>query len=84
MKNPRVIFTLNKSDAEVMRLICKKKQMTMSSLVRRVVEDWLEEFEDVLLAKRAKKAELEWVKTGSKTISHKELCRELGIESMTY
>jgi predicted DNA-binding protein len=78
---PRVNVTLNPSDAEVMHLICKKKNISMSALVRKVVEDWLEDYEDMLLAKRAEEAEKRWIEGGRKTISHEELCQELGIKS---
>ena len=80
-KNPRVNVTFNPSDAECIELICKKKKISMSGLVRKVVEDWLEEYEDMLLARRAEKAEEEWIKDGCKTITHEELCQELGIKS---
>jgi predicted DNA-binding protein len=80
-KNPRVNVTFNPNDAEVMQLICEKKKISMSALVRKVVEDWLEEYEDMLLARRAEEAEKRWIEGGRKTISHEELCRELGIES---
>src|SRR5947209_1804607 len=79
--NPRINVTFNPNDAEIISLICKKKKLSMSALVRKVVEDWLEEYEDLLLARRAEAAEMEWVSGGCKTISHEELCRELGIES---
>lgn len=79
--NPRVNVTFNPSDAECLQLICKKKHLSMAGLVRKVIEDWLEDYEDMLLARRAEKAEEEWVAGGCKTISHEELCRELGIES---
>jgi predicted DNA-binding protein len=80
-KKPRVNVTFNPNDVEILQLICKKKKMSMSGLVRKIMEDWLEEYEDMLLAKRAKEAEEKWVKSGCKTISHENLCRELGIES---
>jgi len=78
--NPRVYVTFNPSDAECMQLICKKKNITMSGLVRKVIEDWLEEYEDMLLAKRAEEAEDKWIAGGCKTISMEDLCQELGIE----
>jgi len=77
---PKVNVAFNSSDAECMELICKKKKITMSQLVRKVVEDWLEDYEDMLLAKRAEVAEEEWIKEGCKTISGEDLCRELGIK----
>lgn len=82
-KNPRVNVTFNPSDTECMQIICKKKHISMSGLVRKVVEDWLEEYEDMMLARRAEEAEKEWIDGGCKTISHEDLCRELGIELNT-
>ena len=75
--NPRVNVTFNESDVEVMHLICKKKKISMSGLIRKVMEDWLEEYEDMLLAKRAEEADARWEKEGRKTISHEELWKKL-------
>lgn len=80
-KNPRIQVSLNSDDLEIVHLICKKKNISMSSLVRKVLEDWLEDYEDLLLAKRAEEVEKEWIEGGCKTISHEELCRQLGIKS---
>lgn len=82
-KNPRINVTFNPNDAEIMQLICDKKKISLSTLVRKVMEDWLEDYEDMLLAKRAEEAEKEWIEGGCKTISQEELCRELGIELNT-
>lgn len=79
-QNPRVNVTFNPSDAEVMKLICEKKNLSMSSLVRKVIEDWLEDYEDMLLAKRAEDAEKEWLEEGGKTYTIEEVCQELNIE----
>lgn len=81
MRNPRINVTLNPSDVEVMEILCKKKQMSMSSLAKKMIEDWLEEYEDMLLARRAEEAEKRWIEGGCQTVSHEELCQELGIES---
>lgn len=78
---PRINVTFNEDDVEIMQMICKKKKISMSALVRKVIEDWLEEYEDMLLARRAEEAEKEWEKSGRKTISHEELCRRLDIKS---
>jgi predicted DNA-binding protein len=78
--NPRVHVTFNPSDTEVMKLICEKKNLTMSSLVRKVIEDWLEEYEDALLAKRAEDAEKEWLENGGNTYTMEQVCQELNIE----
>lgn len=57
MRNPRINVTLNPSDVEVMQILCDKKNLSMSSLAKKMIEDWLEEYEDILLAKRAEEAE---------------------------
>ena len=77
---PRVNVTFNPSDAEVMEMICAKKDISMSALVRKVVEDWLEDYEDMLLARRAEEAEKEWIEAGCKTYTLEEICQELNIE----
>lgn len=74
---PRVNVTFNESDAEVLQMICKRKKISMSELIRKVMEDWLEEYEDMLLARRAEEAEKKWEKEGRKTISHEELWKRL-------
>ncbi len=80
-KKPRVNVTFSRSDTEVMQIICKKKEISMSALVRKVVEDWLEDYEDMLLARRVEEIEADWIKNGRRTISHEEICRELDIRS---
>ncbi len=75
--NPRVNVTFNEGDVEMMQLICKKEKMSMSALIRKVMEDWLEEYEDMILSKRAQEAEERWEKKGKKTISHEELWKRL-------
>lgn len=79
--NPRINVTFNPNDAEILKLVSKKKRMSMSALIRKVMEDWLDDYEDLLLVKRAKMVEKVWVTGGCKTISHEELCQELDIES---
>ncbi len=66
MASQRIHVSFNESDAEVIQLICKKKKLSLSSLVRKVMEDWLEDYEDMLLARRAEEAEKRWVEGGCK------------------
>lgn len=80
-RNPRINVSLNPSDLEVMGMLCEKKKISMSSLAKKMIEDWLEDYEDTSLARRAEEAEKRWIEEGSQTISHEELCQELGIES---
>ncbi len=75
--NPRVNVTFSESDDEFIQLICKDRKISKSGLVRKVMEDWLEEYEDMILAKRAEKADEAWEKKGKKTISHEELWKRL-------
>lgn len=75
--NPRVNVTFAESDAEMIHIICKQNKISMSELIRRVMEDWLEEHEDKILAKRADEADERWKKRGRKTISHEELWKRL-------
>lgn len=57
MRNPRINVTLNPDDVEVMQILCQKKKISMSSLAKKIIEDWLEEYEDLLLSKRSEEAE---------------------------
>ena len=77
--NPRVNVTFTESDTEMMAIICKKKKISMSGLIRKVMEDWLEEYEDMILAKRAEEAEERSKKRGRKTLSHEELWKRLSM-----
>jgi len=52
-----------------MHIICEKKKMSMSGLIRKVMEDWLEEQEEMILAKSTEEADVKWEKEGKKTIS---------------
>jgi Family of unknown function (DUF6290) len=80
-RNPRINVSLNPSDLEMMAILCGKKKISMSSLAKKMIEDWLEDYEDTLLASKAEEAEKRWIDEGCQTISHKELCEEFGIES---
>ena len=79
-KNPRLQVTLNPDDMDIIQLIANKKHMSMSAVVKKVVEDWLEEYEDMLLARSAEEIEKKWIEGGCKTISHEDLWNKLGIE----
>lgn len=75
--NSRVNVTFSENDAELMHLICKRKKISKSSLIRKVMEEWLEEYEEMLLTKRAEEADKKWEERGKKTISHEELWKRL-------
>jgi predicted DNA-binding protein len=46
MKNPRVFVTLNKIDLERIEALAKERNLSVSSLVRKIVEKYLEELRD--------------------------------------
>lgn len=77
--NPRTLVTLPTEVNDVVLYVCKKEKMKRSAVIRKVMEDWAEEYEDMLLARRAEEAEREWIAGGCKTISHEDLCKELGL-----
>jgi hypothetical protein len=79
-KNPRIYVTLDESDAECVLLLAKKRNLSASSMIRKMVEDSLEEFEDEQLAIRAILSEKEWIAGGRKTISHEEVCKLFDIK----
>jgi hypothetical protein len=78
MKSPRVNVSLNPSDFEVLLILSEKKKMSMSSMVKKMVENWLEDYEDYLLSIRSDEAELESV--GQDTYTHEEVCQIFGIK----
>jgi predicted DNA-binding protein len=75
--NLRVNVTFSESNAEMIQMICKKKKISLSGLIRKVMEDWLEEYEDMLLAQRAEELDKKWEEKGRKTISHEKLWKRL-------
>lgn len=66
----RLSVTFEVKDYELMSLICKRKKINMTSLVRTVMEDWLE---DVKLGERAEIVENKLEANGWKTISHDDI-----------
>lgn len=72
-KTPRIYVTLSESDADCVMLLAKKWHISASNLIRKMVEDCLEKYEDEQLAMRAIEAEKDWIANGSKTISHEEI-----------
>lgn len=79
-KNPRINVTLNPDDLEIIKILCEQKNISQAALIKKMVEEWLGDYEDFLLAVRAYEAEQDWEKRGRPTITHEELCQKLGIE----
>ena len=79
-KSPRVYVTLNESDLECIRILAEKRKLTASNIIRNMVQDWLEHYEDEQLSLRAIEAEKEWEKGGRKTYTHEEICKIFDIQ----
>jgi len=78
--NSRIYVSFNESDADIIKTICEKKKVSRSSLVRRVMEEWLEDYEDHLLARRAE-AILDKIEKGeTRTVDHEEMWKRLDTE----
>ena len=45
-KNPGMHITLNESDFEVIQLICQKEKINTQTLIRKVMWNWLEKYQD--------------------------------------
>jgi predicted DNA-binding protein len=61
MKNPRVSVTLNYSDMEMLQYLSSKKRTSVSYLVKRIVEDWLKQYEEGTLMDRVEPKESRWL-----------------------
>jgi hypothetical protein len=79
-QHPRVTVTFNKNDAEIIQIICMKKKISKSRLIRQIMENWLKKYENMLLSQKSDKIEELWQKEGSKTISHENFWRNLNLE----
>jgi hypothetical protein len=79
-KNPRVNVTLSEIDLEIIHLLATRWDMSVSSAIKKILEDWIEDYEDMVLAQRAEKSYDEWISNGKVTISHEEMCRKLSIK----
>lgn len=76
-KCPRLYVTLDPIDHDIIHILAKQKDMSVSSVMKKIVQEWLEEYEDILWARKAEESEKEC--EGKKTISHEDLCKKLGI-----
>ncbi|MDP1836160.1 MAG: DUF6290 family protein [Chlamydiales bacterium] len=73
-------FSVTFSDpasVECLKMLSQKKNISASSLISKIVEDFLEDYEDMILAQRAEKAYQ--ASKGKKTHTHEEVWNELGI-----
>lgn len=72
-KTQRINVTLDSEDLEIIYLLSQKQKMSMSSLIKKMVHEWLEECEDMKLIKRIEEREQE----NNKLISHEEYWNDI-------
>lgn len=56
-KNPRINVSLDKEDLEIIHILSKKRNLSLSGLIQYIIHEWLEEFEDIRLLQRIEEIE---------------------------
>jgi predicted DNA-binding protein len=64
----RINVTLDPEDLEIIQLLSKKQKVSMSSVIKKMVHDWLEDYEDLALIEKIENRE----KENNPLISHEE------------
>lgn len=67
-KTQRINVTLDSEDLEIIYLLSQKQKLSMSSMIKKMVHEWLEEYEDMKLIQQIEERE----KANNKLISHEE------------
>lgn len=67
-KKQRINVTLDAEDLEIIQFLSHKQKLSMSSVIKKMVQDWLEEYEDMRLVHKIEERE----KENNKLISHEE------------
>lgn len=67
-KKHRINVTLDAGDLEAIQILSMKQKLSMSFLIKKMVHDWLEEYEDMVLMSRIEARENE----KNPLISHEE------------
>ncbi len=79
-KHPRINVTFDAKELEIIKALAEQKKISQSALIKQMVLDWIEEYEDNFLVIRAEKLEKEWESQGQPTTTHEDLCKKLGIQ----
>ncbi len=58
-KTHRINVTLDAEDLEIIQILSAKKKLSMSSLIKKMVHDWLEDYEDMALIQKIEEREKE-------------------------
>lgn len=67
-KSHRINVTLDPEDLEIIQIISHKQKLSMSSVIKKMVHEWLEDYEDMLLIKKIEERE----NANNPLISHEE------------
>lgn len=67
-KSQRINVTLDIEELEIIKILSRKRKLSMSSIIKQMVHEWLEEYEDLKLIQKIEKRENE----KNKLISHEE------------
>ena len=67
-KTQRINVTLDSEDLKLVQLLSKKQNLSMSCIIKKMVQDWLEDYEDMLLMHKIEERE----KENNPLISHEE------------
>jgi len=67
-KTHRINVTLDAEDLEIIQILSNKQKLSMSSLIKKMVHEWLEDYEDMALIKKIEERE----KENNPLISHGE------------
>lgn len=67
-KSHRINVTLDPEDLEIIQVLSTKQKISMSSLVKKMVHEWLEDYEDMMLIHKIEERENE----KNPLISHEE------------
>lgn len=67
-KTHRINVSLDEEDLEIIQILSDRKKISMSSVIRKMVQDWLEEYEDMILINKIEARENE----NNPLISHEE------------
>lgn len=71
-KTHRINVILDAEDLEIIQILSRKQKLSMSCLIKKIVQDQLEEYEDMKLIQKIEQRENE----NNKLISHEEYWKE--------
>lgn len=71
-KTQRINVTLDPEDLELIHILAAKQKLSMSCIIKKMVHDWLEEYEDLKLIQKIEKREQEH----NPLISHEEYWKD--------